>query len=440
MYLKLGTTPALIASSKEAATAILKTFDSDFSNRLANMGATADILLYNRNDITMSSQWPMLRKLCIFHLLTPKCLQKWQQFREEEMTILLASIFKQRGSSLNVGDFVNVFTSNVIGQMTLRMRLFNDNNVEAEHFRRLMEDFLIECSRFRIGDHVIFLDWIGSGGSLDQAKTLKKRVDEFLVRKMEEPKRMLLSREDNDAKDFLQILYELKSTSAEEGAQLSESNIKGILLNMISAGTDTATPTVEWAISELIRHPHLINKVRDEVDACVQMEERVRESHLPELKYLEAVVTETLRLHPPTPLMLPHASPKSRDPNAWEKPLEFDPDRFVGNPVNLHGRDFRIIPFGAGRRICPGYNLGLRLIHFALASFIHAFDWSLPPGEEAQDLDMSEKYEVSMKVPLTLFATPRLIQVGLEKPKNISLKISPMTSLCRAHGRGSNII
>ncbi|GLJ21172.1 hypothetical protein SUGI_0387470 [Cryptomeria japonica] len=449
MYLKLGTTPALIASSQEAAVAILKTFDSDFANRPENMGAAADILLYDRSDITMSSQWPMLRKLCIFHLLTPKCLLKWQQFREEEMVLLLASIFKQRASAINVGDFVNVFTSNVIGEMTLRMRLFDENNAEAQHFRELMEEFLIEGGRFRIGDFVTFLDWIGLGGSLDQAKSLKKRLDEFLVRKMEEQKRMLLFREDNDNKDFLQILYELKSSSVEEGGQLSESNIKGILLNMIAAGTDTATRTVEWAMSELIRHPHLMKKVRDEVDACVGMEERVTESHLPHLKYLEAVVTETLRLHPPTPLLLPHASPKfsskimgylippnshvmvnvwavARDPDAWEKPLEFDPDRFVDNPVNLHGRDFRIIPFGAGRRMCPGYNLGLRMIHFALASFVHAFDWSLPSGEEPQDLDMSEKYEVSIhrNVPLKLFASPRLATYLYNPQVHINRRIS----------------
>ena len=100
----------------------------------------------------------------------------------------------------------------------------------------------------------------------------------------------------------------------------------------------------------------------------------------------------------------------ARDPKAWEKPLEFDPDRFVENPVNLDGRDFRIIPFGAGRRMCPGYNLGLRMIQFALASFIHAFDWSLPCGQEPGDLDMSEKYEISIRrqVPLNLLATPRL--------------------------------
>ncbi|GLJ21170.1 hypothetical protein SUGI_0387440 [Cryptomeria japonica] len=231
MYLKLGTTPALIASSQEAAVAILKTFDSDFSNRPENMGAVADILLYNRNDVATSPQWPVLRKICIFHLLTPKCMQKWQQFREEEMTLVLAFIFKRRTSAVNVGDFVNVFTSNVIGQMTLRLRFFDDNNAEAQHFRELMEEFLAEGGRFRIGDYVSFLDWIWLGGSLDQTKRLQKRLDEFLVRKMEEQqKRLLLSRDDNGSKDFLQILYELKSKSSEEGAELSETNIKGILL------------------------------------------------------------------------------------------------------------------------------------------------------------------------------------------------------------------
>ncbi|GLJ21160.1 hypothetical protein SUGI_0387050 [Cryptomeria japonica] len=169
--------------------------------------------------------------------------------------------------------------------------------------------------------------------------------------------------------------------------------------SMISAGTDTVTRTVEWAMAELIRHPHLMKKVRDEVEKVVGMEERVRESHLPQLKYLEAVVTETLRLHPPAPLLLPHASPKCSSKvmgyfippnsrvmvNVWDRPLEFDPDRFVDNPVKLHGRDFRILPFGAARRMCPGYDLGFHMIQIALASFVHAFDWSLPCGQQPQD-------------------------------------------------------
>ncbi|XP_057832659.2 flavonoid 3'-monooxygenase CYP75B137-like [Cryptomeria japonica] len=363
-------------------------------------GSRCRYSMYNRNDVATSPQWPVLRKTCIFHLLTPKCMQKWQQFREEEMTLVLAFIFKTRTSAVNVGDFVNVFTSKVIGQMTLRMRFFDDNNAEAQHFRELMEEFLAEGGRFRIGDYVSFLDWIGLGGSLDQTKRLQKRLDEFLVRKMEEQqKRLLLSRDDNGSKDFLQILYELKSKSSEEGAELSETNIKGILLSMISAGTDTVTRTVEWAMAELIRHPHLMKKVRDEVEKVVGMEERVRESHLPQLKYLEAVVTETLRLHPPAPLLLPHASPKCSSKvmgyfippnsrvmvNVWDRPLEFDPDRFVDNPVKLHGRDFRILPFGAARRMCPGYDLGFHMIQIALASFVHAFDWSLPCGQQPQD-------------------------------------------------------
>ncbi|GLJ21196.1 hypothetical protein SUGI_0388100 [Cryptomeria japonica] len=331
------------------------------------------------------------------------------------MALLLASIFRLRGTAVNVGDFVNVFTCNVIGQMTLRMRLFEENNAEAEHFRELMEDFLSTAARFRIGDFVPFLARIGFSGSLDEMKSLHKRLDKFLLRKIEEQRRMPLSTENVGNKDFLQILHQLKYNSAGDGRQLSESNIKGILLNMISAGTDTATRAVEWAMSEVIRHRHLMNKVRDELERVVGMEERVAGSHLPLLKYLQAVVSYSSReiighFVPLNSHVTVNVWAVARDPNAWERPLEFDPDRFVDNPVNLDGRDFRIIPFGAGRRRCPGYNLGLRMIQFALASFVHAFDWSLPSGQEPKDLDMTERYEVSIhrKVPLTLFATPRL--------------------------------
>ncbi|KAH9288787.1 hypothetical protein KI387_032904, partial [Taxus chinensis] len=428
MYLKIGTTPAVIASSLEAATAILKTFDNNFCNRAPYGGAAADILLYDKSDITMSSNWPMLRKLCVVHLLSPKCVDEWLDSRDEEMAVLLASIFKQRaGSAVNVGDFVTIFTSNVISQMMMKMRIFEDNNEEAAHFRDLMDEFLSIIGGFRIEDYVPFLGKIGFGASqLREMKNLHKRIDEFLGRNIREHSLMPTNEK---KKDFVEILEALKSDSHGE---LSDANIKGILLNMFSAGTDTATRTVEWAMSELIRHPHIMKRLREEIDSEVGVERRVKECDLPRLKYLTAVVTETLRLHPPTPLMLPHASGQAttvlghfipqntrvmvnvwaiaRDPNLWERPLEFDPDRFVGSPVNLHGTDFRVIPFGAGRRMCPGHNLGLRMVSFALASFIHAFEWTLPAPQNPQDLDMSEKYEISIhrKVPLDLFATPRL--------------------------------
>ncbi|GLJ21178.1 hypothetical protein SUGI_0387700, partial [Cryptomeria japonica] len=208
-----------------------------------------------------------------------------------------------------------------------------------------------------IGDFVPFLERIGLGGSLDDLKSLHKRFDEFIVRKIEEKKRMPLPTEDDGNKDFLQILHQLKYNSAEERRQLSESNIKGILVDMISAGTDTATRTVEWATSELIRHPHLMRSIGNSSTAS------------PNATYASSRISRQFKGN-----VMVNVWAIARDSNAWEKPLEFDPDRFVDNPAHFDGRDFRITPFGSGRRMCPGYNLGLCIIQFVLASFVHSFD------------------------------------------------------------------
>jgi len=189
---------------------------------------------------------------------------------------------------------------------------------------------------------------------------------------------------------------------------------------------------VEWALVELIRHPNVLKKVQDELDDVVGQERVVDENDIPRLKYLQAVLKETFRLHPPTPLLMPHESREAceiggyhipaktpifvnvwavhRHPSAYENPFDFNPERFVENLIDVKGMDFQLLPFGSGRRMCPGLNYGLLMVQIELAKLLHCFMWTLPKGQNPQDIDMGEIFGVSIpkKIPLQVVANVRL--------------------------------
>lgn len=241
------------------------------------------------------------------------------------------------------------------------------------------------------------------------------------------------------AKDLLSVLLGLKEEDLDidgEGGKLTDTDIKALLLNLFTAGTDTTSSTVEWALAELIKHPDILRKAQFELDSVVGRDRLVSESDLPNLPFIQAISKETFRLHPSTPLSLPRMSseacevagyyiPKgatllvnvwaiSRDPAVWHDPLEFHPARFLPGGgyehMDVKGNDFEIIPFGAGRRICAGMSLGIRMVQFMIATMVHAFDWILPEGEMAEKLDMEEAYGLTLQraVPLMVHPVPRL--------------------------------
>ncbi|MQM20219.1 hypothetical protein Taro_053234, partial [Colocasia esculenta] len=206
--------------------------------------------------------------------------------------------------------------------------------------------------------------------------------------------------------------------------------------DLFNAGTDTSSSTVEWTLAELVRHPDILEAAQRELDAVAGHGRLVSESDLARCPLVHAIVKETLRLHPPTPLSLPHVAseacdvagyhvPKGatllvnvwaigRDPSVWDDPLEFRPDRFLPGGrhahVDVRGNHFEVIPFGAGRRICAGVSLALRVVHLATATLIHGFDWAMPAGQAPEKLDMEEAYGLTLQraVPLRLRPVPRL--------------------------------
>uniref|UniRef100_A0A1D1ZB72 Cytochrome P450 71A1 n=1 Tax=Anthurium amnicola TaxID=1678845 RepID=A0A1D1ZB72_9ARAE len=199
-----------------------------------------------------------------------------------------------------------------------------------------------------------------------------------------------------------------------------------LLQNALLGGTDTASAILECAMAELVRHPSAMSKAQEEVRRTVGEKGKVEEGDIPQLSYLKCVVMETLRLRPVAPLSyretMDHISidgydipPKTRvivntwaigrEAASWEKPEEFIPERFVGSTVDFRGHDFKFIPFGAGRRICPGMNLGITTVELALANLLYAFNWELPDGKESIAMDESTGITVFLEKGLDLKAT-----------------------------------
>lgn len=184
---------------------------------------------------------------------------------------------------------------------------------------------------------------------------------------------------------------------------------------MFAAGTETTAITVEWAMSEMLKNPRVMEKAQAEVRHVFAKKGIVDEARLEELKYLNMVIKETLRLHPGAPVMAPRESQErceingyeipaksrvlvntwalGRDPNSWTEAEKFFPERFLDSNIDNRGINFEFIPFGAGRRICPGLPLAHPVLELQLASLLFHFDWKLPDGQAPQSLDMTEVYK-----------------------------------------------
>lgn len=199
---------------------------------------------------------------------------------------------------------------------------------------------------------------------------------------------------------------------------------------MFAEGTDTTFITLEWAMTELMLNSTARKRAQAEIRSIVKERKFVSENDLPQLHYMRAVVKETFRLHPPVPVLVPRESMENitidgydipektrlfvnvwaigRDTKSWENPTIFEPERFMNSKIDYKGQDYELLPFGAGRRSCPSVTFSTATVELALAQLLHSFDWELPPGVEAKDLDLTEVFGITMHriYPLIVEAKP----------------------------------
>ncbi|XP_061364864.1 cytochrome P450 736A117-like [Gastrolobium bilobum] len=437
MLLHLGSVPVLVISSAEAAREVMKTHDRIFANR--PQSKLYDILLYESKDVATApygEYWRQIRSICVLHLLSVKRVQSLRAVREEETSIMTGKIRHSSSSLLpvNLSKLLSTTTNDIVCRVALGRKYGGES---GRQFKELLMDFTELLGTFVVGDFVPWLDWLTRvSGLYSRANRVAKQLDDFLEEVVEEhinhqnEASNQHGRSDTEGhNDFVHVLLEIQRTNT-IGFPIGRTVIKALILDMFTAGTDTTSTFLEWAMTELLRHPIIMKKLQDEGRNVAGNRTHITEEDLGQMQYLKAVVKEALRLHPPNPLLVPRESMEdiklngyhvkagtrvivnawaiARDPSYWDQPEEFKPERFLNSSVDFKGNDFQLIPFGAGRRGCPGIVFADVVNELVLANLVHQFDWTLPGGAAMETLDMSETVGLTMhrKSPLIAVAAP----------------------------------
>ncbi|KAL2225908.1 UNVERIFIED_CONTAM: cytochrome [Sesamum indicum] len=438
IHLYLGSVPCVVASSPEMCKEFLKTHEISFFNRPKTV--VSDYVTYGSQDLSFApygDQWKFVKKLCISRLLGLQTLDLLQPIRRQEINYLieLLSMKAKAGESVAIGSELIRLSNNVISRMVLSRRLSGDEN-EAAEMKELVREITAFTGKFNLSDFIWFCKNLDVQGIGKRLKSVMGRFDKMLEKIIEEHqserrKFNQRSKEGEIAKDLLHILLDIAEDESSE-MQLTRENIKGFILDLFVGGTDTSAITIEWTLAELINHPKILQKAVQEIDSVVGKNRVVEESDIPNLPYLQAIVKESLRIHPSGPIIVRestedctisgyHIPAKTqlfvnvwavgRDPNHWENPLEFRPERFLAEDgsakgqLDVRGQHYQLLPFGSGRRSCPGNSLALLVVQTALASMIQCFDWKV---EGILDMEEAPSMTLPRANPLICFPVPRL--------------------------------
>ncbi|XP_006367812.1 cytochrome P450 71A3-like [Solanum tuberosum] len=435
MLLHFGSKPMLIASSVNAARDIMKTHDLVWSNRPKS--SMADGLFYGSKDVGFcpyGEYWRQVRSVTVLHLLSNKRVQSYRHVREEETSNMIDKIRQQCDSSnsvvIDLRDVFSCMTNNIISRVNIG-RTYNEGE-SGIAVKALLEELLVLVGTFNIGDYIPWLKWINKINGLDsRVKKVAKDLDAFLESVIEE--RVIRNKKaeysGGEAKDFVDVLLEIQN-GKETGFPLQRDSLKAILLDAFVAGTDSTYTVLEWTMTELLRHPRVMKKLEDQVRELGPGKTEITEDDLGNMHYLKAVIKESLRLHAPIPLLAARESMEEvklleynipaktevlinawgigRDPLSWDDPEEYKPERFLNSNIDVKGLNFELIPFGAGRRGCPGIPFAIMVNELALANLMYRFNFALPEGIKGEDLEMTEcnGLAVRRKLPLFVVATP----------------------------------
>ncbi|XP_057420547.1 flavonoid 3'-monooxygenase CYP75B137-like [Lotus japonicus] len=426
----LGSKLAIVVTSSSMARHVLKDHDTVFANR--DVTATGRAAFYGGSDIVWNPygpEWRMLRKVCVLKMLNVTTLDSLYHIRGDEVRKMVRRLHNRVGSPVNVGEQAFLTQMNVLMNMMWGRSVEGaEGETMGAEFKEAVADMMTLIGKPNLSDFFPGLARFDLQGVKKQMQAVVLRFDRIFDKVIGERVKMEAKGKENESNDFLQFLLDLKE-EGDSKVPLSITHVKALLMDMLVGGSDTSSNTVEFAMAEMMHKPEVMKRVQDELEGVVGKDNMVEESHLHQLPYLLAVMKETLRLHPTVPLLVPHCPseatstggytiPKGsrvfvnvwaihRDPSIWEKPLEFDPERFLDAKWDFSGNDFSYFPFGSGRRICVGIPMAERSVLYFLTTLVHMFDWTVPEGEK---LDISEKFGITLKkeTPLVAIPTPRL--------------------------------
>ncbi|XP_015878021.3 probable (S)-N-methylcoclaurine 3'-hydroxylase isozyme 2 [Ziziphus jujuba] len=424
--LRLGTRLHIIASSPSSAIEILKNHDRLLSARYIPEKLTGS----KPKDAELSpaslmwapectGHWKLLRTMCRTELFSPKAIESQTSLRASKLAEMVDFVRGREGQAVKIKDVVFTVVFNTLSNLFFSKDLtsFEEDDYGGckGHFRKLGE----------VASSVNLAEFFPILAGLD-LQDISKKTQMHAKLLTAEWENIVKERKENRGKnstsqrDFLDAMIE---------NEFADHQINQLVMELFSAGTDTTTITVEWAMAELLKNREAMERVLEELRSVFGDQNSISESNLSQLPYLEACFKETLRLHAPVPFLLPHCAPETcevmnytipknarilvnvwaigRDSAFWEDPLLFKPERFIGSELDFKGHNYEYLPFGAGRRICPGLPMGIRQGQLILAYLLHCFDWSFPNGEDASTIDMTEKLSLTLQMVKPLHLIPK---------------------------------
>ncbi|XP_065859408.1 cytochrome P450 726A27-like [Euphorbia lathyris] len=412
MRIQLGQVPVAVISSAEIAKQVLKTQESYFLGRPSLLAA--DIMLYNRTDISFAAYgdyWKQMKKIAILELFSAKRVQSFKAIFDDEISNFVAFLDGNSGSSVNLS---RKFRS--LGNSMIAVASIGKKFDQQEEFLRVVDNAIRAAGGFSVADafpSVKLLQMFSKTSST--LHTAHRQVDDILERIISEhraEKKAAVSK--TEADNLLDVLLDIQEQGNLQ-LPITTDNIKALILDIFAGASDTTVGSAEWALAELVKNPSTMQKAQEEVRRVFDKKGNIITD---EPKYLKLVIKETLRLHPPVALVprecdenfnlggfdiqrktkvLVNAWAIGRDSDSWKDPDRFYPERFLGNSIDYKGSHFELIPFGAGKRMCPGIVMTQALIEPLLAKLLYHFDWKLPGDDKPESLDMDDVFGLVVK-------------------------------------------
>ncbi|KAL6905842.1 hypothetical protein ACP4OV_003443 [Aristida adscensionis] len=429
LRLQLGSIPAIVISKPDLARAALTTNDPALASRPHLL--SGQFLSFGCSDVTFAPAGPyhrMARRVVVSELLSARRVATYGRVRGKELRRLLAHLTKNTtpAAPLDLSECFLNLANDVLCRVAFGRRFPHGKGDKLGAVLAEAQDLF---AGFTVGDFFPELEPVASTvtGLRRRLKScladLRAVCDEIIDEHISGKRERIPGDRDED---FVDVLLRVQKSPDLE-VPLTDDNLKALVLDMFVAGTDTTFATLEWVMTELVRHPRILKKAQDEVRRVVGDKGRVEESDLGELHYMRAIIKETFRLHPAVPLLVPRESvapctlggfdiaaktrvfintfAMGRDPEIWENPLEYSPERFenAGGEIDLKDPDYKLLPFGGGRRGCPGYTFALATVQVSLASLLYHFEWALPAGVRAEDVSLDESFGLATRKKEPLF-------------------------------------
>ncbi|XP_023535445.1 cytochrome P450 CYP82D47-like [Cucurbita pepo subsp. pepo] len=440
--LKLGMNTVLVVSSWEIARECFTTNDTIFASR--SKGLASELLGYNYTLLSVTPYgpyWRHVRKIATHELLANQRLEQLQHIRMSEVRSSIKKLYElNKGSGgkvrVEMGTWFGDVSLNTILRMVVGKRLSSVlEGSGAEQYKEASRDVFELFGAFVPSDSFPFLSWLDLGGYKKAMNKTAKVLDQMLTKWIEEHreknKNLGEGGVETEEQDFMDVMLSAVSDQGGLGGFDADTVTKATCFAMVLGAYDTTMITMTWALSLLLNNQQALNKAQLELDEKVGTSRRVKESDVKNLPYLQAILKETLRLYPAAPLLIPHESVEDcivsgyhipagtrllvnvqklqKNPLVWEDPCEFRPERFLTSDTkfDMRGQNMQLMPFGSGRRMCPGISFALQLMHLTLASLLHEFEINRP-SEELLNMDEGFGITVLKKTPLEVVLHPRL--------------------------------